>query len=133
VAAQADLSIDKTGPASAAPRQRFTYTLTIANAGAAAAQAVTVLDTLPEGVQYFAGTTRLNGSLVPDSSSGSTFPLDEGGLGIGTLSAGGTAVITFEVRAPNSARTIVNQASVSSSTPDPNTANNSDSLSTVVE
>jgi uncharacterized repeat protein (TIGR01451 family) len=133
VSAQADLAIDKQGPATAVRRAFITYTLIVSNAGPSTSTSVVVSDSLPAGVTYSAGTTTLNGAAVPDSGSGTAFPLDAGGLSLGSLGPGAAATITFEVRMPNSATTVVNQAGVSSATPDPNSANNTDSVSTIVQ
>jgi uncharacterized repeat protein (TIGR01451 family) len=129
----ADLGIDKTGPATAAKRAFVIYTLTVSNAGPGLGDSVVVTDTLPTNVTYTAGSTRLNGAVVPDSTSGTAFPIDGSGLNIGNLAFGASATITFEVRMPNTATTVINQATVTSAAPDPNTANNSDSVSTSVQ
>jgi uncharacterized repeat protein (TIGR01451 family) len=133
VTPQANLAIDKQGPATAARRAFITYTLVITNAGPSTAASVIVTDPMPAGVTYTAGSTSLNGAVVPDATTGTPFPLDEGGLNIGSLASGASATITFQFRMPNSTVTVVNQATVTSSTADPNTANNTDSVSTSVQ
>jgi uncharacterized repeat protein (TIGR01451 family) len=133
VTPQANLAIDKQGPATAARRAFVTYTLVISNAGPSTATSVLVTDPIPSGVTYTAGSTTLNGAAVPDATSGTPFPLDEGGLNIGNLASGAGATITFQFRMPNATVTVVNQATVASPTADPNTANNTDSVSTSVQ
>jgi hypothetical protein len=93
---------------------------------------VVVIDTPPSGFGYQAGTTRLNGTVVPDNTTGTAFPVDTPGLNIGSLNSGATATITFQARYSNTG-TKVNQATVSSSTPDPSSTNNSSSATTVVQ
>ncbi|MFD3942973.1 hypothetical protein [Streptomyces sp. NPDC058579] len=46
------LTVDKTGPATAAAGEAITYTLTYENTGSGAASGVTVTDTLPAGLHY---------------------------------------------------------------------------------
>jgi uncharacterized repeat protein (TIGR01451 family) len=134
VQAQADVSIVKSGPATIARNTTFTYTLTVSNAGPSTATSILVTDTLPaSGVTYVAGTTRLNGAVVPDNTSGTVFPVDSPGLNIGSLNAGATATITFQARTNNTTGTRVNQATVSNSTTDPSSANNSSSVTTTVQ
>ncbi len=102
VQAQADVSIVKSGPATSGRNTTFTYTLTVSNAGPSTATSVVVIDTLPSsGVTYVAGSTRLNGAVVPDNTSGTVFPVDSPGLNIGNLNAGATATITFQARTNN--------------------------------
>ncbi|MBI1765808.1 MAG: DUF11 domain-containing protein, partial [Acidobacteria bacterium] len=69
VQAQSDLSIAKSGPASAIPNSVVTYTLTVNNAGPSNANGVTVTDLLPKGF-----------TLVPNSV---TIAAGVGGGGVG--------------------------------------------------
>lgn len=55
-----------------------------------------VRDTLPAGVMYVAGSTMMQGTPIPDNSSGSPFPLDEGGLNVGTIPELGVVRLTFD-------------------------------------
>ena len=117
----ADLSIVKTAsPNPAVPGQALTYILTVRNAGPSAAQGVVVTDTLPAG---FTATS------VSSSQGGcSALPCT-----LGTAAAGGSATVTIvgTVAATVTAG-LVNVAGVSSSTTDPNTGNNTTSLTTAV-
>jgi uncharacterized repeat protein (TIGR01451 family) len=57
---------------------------------------VTVADYLPPEFSYVLGSTTVGGSPIPDDSSGSPFPLDEGGYNIGTIPGFGETPITFK-------------------------------------
>ena len=90
------------------PGDVLRYTISVHNSGGVPATGVTLTDTVPANTSYEANSTTLNGIAVPDgvgfplaaglpiSSSDLTPPLP--GAGAGTISAGGTAVITFELR-----------------------------------
>ena len=123
VIARADLSItkdDSVDPVTAGGA--LTYNITVNNAGPSDAQAVIVNDTLP---------AQLTGVSV-SSSQGSciSFPCN-----LGTIAAGGNATITVTgtVNANTPDGTLLsNTATVSSSTTDPNAANDSDTETTAV-
>jgi uncharacterized repeat protein (TIGR01451 family) len=120
VVSSADVSIVKTGPANAIPGTNVAYTLVVTNNGPSDAQAVFVADPTP-----------VNLSFVSNSGACATpFPCS-----LGTVPAGGTRTITatFAIPANYTAPSpIVNTAVVSSSTPDPNPANDSSSAPTSV-
>lgn len=115
--ASADLSITKTGPASAVAGTQFVYTLTVDNAGPSTATAVVVSDDLPAGVDF-----------VSAVASVGTFT-----AGAGTITwnlgnaAPGDPVRTLDITVfvhPDEMAQLVNNASVSSITSDPDGANN---------
>ncbi len=116
----ADLSIAKTGPASATPGTTFSYTLVVTNTGPNEAAAVTVADVTPPGLTFVS------------TAGACTTPFP---CVLGTLASGQSAafVATFAVPAgyttPNP---IVNTASVSSPTSDPNPTNNSATSTTPI-
>jgi uncharacterized repeat protein (TIGR01451 family) len=118
----ADLSVTKTGPASATEGDLITYTLSVANAGAADAQGVVLTDTLPAGV-----------TLVSASVGGTTGVLSGNTLtfSLGTVRAGGSVSGTVVVQAVEDG-TLTDTASATSTTPDTNPANNTASASTRV-
>ncbi|HZE72443.1 MAG TPA: DUF4394 domain-containing protein, partial [Pyrinomonadaceae bacterium] len=124
VNAIADLSITKTDfPDPVAPADDLTYTITLDNAGPSDAQNVQVSDTIPADTTFVSFT-------APAGWSVSTPPA--GGTGTVTavrssFAAGGSTVYTLVVKVNNNpgSATISNTASVSSSTTDPNTGNNS--------
>ena len=112
VAAQSDLGVTKTGPASVALGQNITYTINITNSGALAAANTFVSDPTPAG-------------LTPVSVSGggcSAFP-----CALGTINPGGNVAITAIYNVPFGypSSSVSNTASVSTSSPESNTANNS--------
>src|SRR5206468_2473171 len=111
---RADLSITKTGPTSVSASSTITYTLSVSNAGPDTASTVSVSDVLPPGV-----------TLISASGSGWSC----GGSSTVTcilpsLASGAASSIGISVRAPVEGTTLLNSASVSSTTGDPNTANN---------
>lgn len=120
VVLKADLSISK----SAAPEpvftgQPLTYTITVANNGPAPAANVVVSDTLPAGVTLV-GAQASQGSCVTTTCS------------LGAIANGSSATVQIVVNAPASAGSIINTASVTSDTEDPNAANNTASATTTV-
>jgi uncharacterized repeat protein (TIGR01451 family) len=115
--ASANLSITKTGPASAVAGTQFDYTLTVDNAGPSSAEAVVVSDELPAGVDF-----------VSASATVGTFTAVAGTVtwNLGTVAPADpprTLTITVKVH-PDTTAPLVNNASVTSLTSDPNTANN---------
>jgi uncharacterized repeat protein (TIGR01451 family) len=124
VTAQADLSIVKTDsvdPVNAGTD--FSYTLAVSNAGPSTAQSLTVTDTLPAGLTFVsaAGTSWTCGE------TGGTVTCTRASLAVGPAE-----IITITVTAPAQGGTVTNTASVSATTVDPATANNSDSETTDV-
>jgi uncharacterized repeat protein (TIGR01451 family) len=114
VGESADVSITKSAtPNPVASGQPLTYTLTVANHGPDSANGVTVTDTLPAGVT-FVSVTASQGSC----SGNPTIVCHPGIIGPGAVV---TIRIVVTAGAPG---TVSNSASVSASTPDPNTANN---------
>ncbi|HTH06796.1 MAG TPA: hypothetical protein VL916_13035, partial [Ilumatobacteraceae bacterium] len=72
------ISTDVTGdPARLLPGETLRYTVTVKNIGTANATGVTLRDAVPANTTYVAGSTRLNGVVVPDGPSG-TSPLAAG-------------------------------------------------------
>ena len=117
--ASADLAIVKLGPATASAGSHIVYSITVTNGGPSDAAGVQVADPTPIGLTFVSNT---GGCTTP-------FPCS-----LGTVPGGESRVITatFQVRrryhGPNP---IVNKATVTSATPDPNGANNTDEASTV--
>jgi uncharacterized repeat protein (TIGR01451 family) len=120
VVSSADLAIAKTGPANAIPGTNVAYILVVTNNGPSDAAAVVVTDPAPANLTF-----------VSNSGACTTaFPCS-----LGAVPAGGTRTITatFAIPANYTAPSpIVNTATVSSATPDPNPANDSSSAPTSV-
>lgn len=121
-ATDTDLALSKSvNSTSVQPGERFTYTLSVTNNGPGDTTGVLVEDTLPAGVTYQEATPAL---CQEDAGSVS--------CALGTLPAGATSTVNVEVVAPASAARVVNSATVTHDAADPNTANNSDSVSVQV-
>src|SRR5262249_40593390 len=119
----ADLSITKTGPATAVAGSSIAYTLAVSNAGPAAAASVSVTDTLPAGVTYV-------------SSSGTGWTCSAVGQGVPCTrpprAVGAAPNITITPPAPAQGGSITNNASVPAATPDQVSTNNTSSATTNV-
>ena len=121
-----DLSISKTGPASAIAGESIVYTLTVANLGPSGATNVVVTDLLPPEVDYV-GDSPSQGSC---SESTQTVTCTLGSLADG---AGATIDITVTVKPDTpTGTTLVNKADITSDDADPDNGNNSDNLFTSV-
>jgi len=119
----ADLALIKAGPAGRVPTGRsMTYTVNVTNNGPDASSGVTVTDQLPSTVTFLSATPS-QGSC---SNSGGTVTCNLGSIGSGAIA---TVEIVVEPTVPG---TIINTASVTASTPDPNEGNNSDSENTSI-
>jgi uncharacterized repeat protein (TIGR01451 family) len=122
----ADVSISKTGPDPVTPGADVSYTIVVPNAGPSPAANVEVSDTLPAGMTFVSESH----ALAPGFSCAAP-PV--GGTGTITCTAaslanGSTATFTFTMRldpATASGAAIDNSATVTSSTTDPDGANNS--------
>ena len=82
------------------PGDQILYTLRVNNEGVVPLTAVSVVDVVPSNTAYVLSSTLLNGSPVADDAP-TPFPLDDGGLAIGTLGVGASATITFRVTVSN--------------------------------
>lgn len=111
----ADLSVSKDGPSAPVTiGGTVEYTISVTNHGPAVAEAVTLTDTLPAST-----------SLISISSAGAVC---EGiTCSLGDMDAGQTITLVVKTTTPTTAGKITNHVSVSSSTADPNNANNADS------
>lgn len=126
VGPNADVAIVKSGPAFGAEGYPLTYTLSVVNNGPAQADDVLVSDPLPIGLTFQSATSTVG---TCTESSG-TVECD-----LGDMTVGATAQITV-VSVPQASligTTITNTATVGSTTPDPNTSNNSSTVNTPIE
>jgi len=106
--AEADVSITKIAtPDPDTVGQNLTYTITVQNTGGTDAAGTVVTDALPAGVTYVSSSSSA-GSV---SNSGGTITAN-----LGTLAAGATDTISIVVT-PNAAGTLVNSASVTTTSP----------------
>jgi uncharacterized repeat protein (TIGR01451 family) len=120
----ADLSITKTDtPDPVNANVTLTYTLSVNNAGPSTATSVTVTDPLPPGMSFVGATG--TGWACSTGVSGVT-------CARANLAVGAAPDITLVATAPLTNGTLVNQATVSTATNDPNAANDVASTSTTV-
>jgi len=118
VTPQADLQLTKAGPISAQAGTNVTYTVTLTNAGPSTAANVQISDATPAGLTFA-------------SNSGgctSAYPCTFASLVSG---ASVTITSTYSIP-PNATGSIANTASATSSTGDPNGANNSATANTII-
>jgi uncharacterized repeat protein (TIGR01451 family) len=92
----ANLSITKTGPTQASIGSNFSYTIEVENNGNATAQGVTVVDTLPNQVNYVSSTTTGAISFACSSAAGLL-----NCVASGDIDPGESAVLTVTVSVPN--------------------------------
>jgi uncharacterized repeat protein (TIGR01451 family) len=111
----ADLRVVKSAPATVVASTNLTYTITVTNDGPSDASNVVVTDTLPPGTTFVSSSCGANPCAA------------------GTLAAGASEVITLVVNvAAGTAGPLVNEAAVTSSTPDPAPGNNTSTFETAV-
>jgi uncharacterized repeat protein (TIGR01451 family) len=122
--ASADVSITKTGVAGANGKSAR-FTMTVRNNGPSSAAGATLTDAIPGGAAFTAATSTA-GSCTYNSGTKTV------SCAIGTLTSGTTATVTLDVSINGKPRTVLNTATVSSTTSDPNTANNSASVNVVL-
>ncbi|WP_353648310.1 LPXTG cell wall anchor domain-containing protein [Nakamurella sp. A5-74] len=123
----ADLAVTKTSnPTSQNAGNQVTYTVTATNNGPNAAAGVVVTDTLPTGVDYVASNPPAG---VTCTNSGRTVTCTAS-----TLANGATLVIPIVVSIPSGSATgsLANTATVSATTADDVTTNNSSTATTTV-
>ncbi|MDD5026269.1 MAG: hypothetical protein PHH13_02715, partial [Candidatus Peribacteraceae bacterium] len=126
---QADLSITKTAPVTANKGETILYTLTVTNAGPNTANNIVAADVIPAGLTFNAGLSTAGCVL---NGAGTSVLCNNTNLTSGSAK---TFILAFTVN--NTAvcgGTIQNTATVSTSSIDPNSANNtSQTVSTTVQ
>ena len=126
VARSADLSLTKTGPAAVVAGEQLAWQLTVTNTGPSDAADVVVTDDLPEGVTGVSGTV----------DGGGACTVNEGAVtcSVGVLRADSSTVVTVTgtLDPASTVNEITNNASVTSPTPDPDTADRRASATTEV-
>ncbi len=119
---EADLSVTKTASADPASiGNNLTYTIAVTNNGAVESKGVTLTDILPEGA------TLVSSSIPPATQLDNTLTFD-----LGNLASGQNATINITVT-PTATGFITNTASVTSRTFDPDSTNDVDILTTIVD
>ena len=116
----ADIGVVKTGPATAAPGSTVTYSLVVTNHGPDDAANVSLADPVPAGLAFASATAPCAGG----------FPCS-----LGTLNAGASVSVSATFSIPAGYTTpdpIVNAASVSTTTSDPNPANDASTAPTAL-
>ncbi|MEZ4863381.1 MAG: hypothetical protein R3C14_18835 [Caldilineaceae bacterium] len=96
----ADLAVDADQDGNVSPGDTLLYTIVIRNTARVPIENVVLRDEIPLHTSYVLNTTQFdnNGSLaaLPDNGAGSPFPLDEGGINLGTLPVRGVFTVTFQ-------------------------------------
>jgi len=130
ITTSADLTVNKSGPASANAGTDITYTITLTNAGPSNAANVTLTDATPANTT-FVSESQTNGQTFsctnPAVGGTGTVSCSIGSFGVGTA----TFSITVHI-SPGASGTIANTANAASSTSDPNSGNNSFTVNTTV-
>ncbi|MBI3411108.1 MAG: DUF11 domain-containing protein [Planctomycetes bacterium] len=127
VTTSADLAVNMTGPSSVTAGTNATYNITLTNNGPNAAQSVVLTDLLPTGSTFVSMTPGSNPDSFTFGQSGGS--VTESAASVG---AGNTDTFTLVVFAPSNlsnGANFSNTASVTSTTGDPNSANNSATVS----
>jgi uncharacterized repeat protein (TIGR01451 family) len=120
-AAQTDVSVSKSAaPNPALMLNPLTYTVTVNNGGPSGATGVTLTDTLPGAVTY--------GSATPSQGSCGQ-ALGVVTCALGSIANGGNATVSIVVT-PTTGNSLINTAAVSGNEPDPNSANNTVTITT---
>lgn len=123
--ASADLSVTKTSspnPPVIPAGNNVTYTITVTNLGPSSAIGVTLTDTFPSNMTFVSATPT-------QGSCTGTGPVT---CSLGNLNSGNTATVTVVTRTgANTPGASTNSATVTSTTPDPNLANNTASATIV--
>jgi uncharacterized repeat protein (TIGR01451 family) len=122
IATNADLSVNVSGPSTMSEGASATYTITVTNTGPSDASAVSLTDTLGSLLNFNSATT--SQGTFSQSAGVVTFSL-------GTVAANGTVTATVTAQALEDGSTS-NVAAVSSTTSDPNPANNSASVTSSI-
>ena len=118
--AQADMFVaSNASPEPVAINTDLTYSITVRNNGPQTATNVGLTDTLPPGALFISATT------------GCTHSANVVTCTLGTMANAASSLVTIVIRLPN-VGTAINNASVTSAVPDPNSANNSDADTTTV-
>jgi uncharacterized repeat protein (TIGR01451 family) len=123
--ATADVGVTKSdSPDPVKGGQNLTYTIVVATSGPGTATGVVMTDAIPKNAG-FASVSTTNGTCSAKPSKSTVT------CNLGDLASGTSATITLVVKSPTKGP-ITNRASVTSTSPDPNAANNADTETTTV-
>ena len=133
VGANADLSVNKTGPSTSQSNTVAIYNVTVANGGPSVAANATLTDNVPANMT-FASAAQTSGPAFTCTTPAAGSP---GAISctIASFAAGTTASFQFRFNVISTAAagaTSTNTATISSITLDPNPANNSSSVTTTI-
>jgi uncharacterized repeat protein (TIGR01451 family) len=127
---QADLNVSiGVNEKFAKPNGSLTYTITVLNAGPGSAPATTIVDALPSGEEF----TKL---VAPAGASCTKPAVGASGTvkcNVGTLAAGASVSLVLTVNVTTRKGTVTNGASATSGAPDPDSADNQASVTTLVK
>ena len=123
----ADLSVVKTGPAQARAGGEVSYDVVLTNNGPSDAVAVTFTDQFPDGMTFVSSGQTAGPAFACPSPGNCTLALFPNGA-----SASFTFVFEIPASMYGGSDPFINVASVSSQTPDPNSANNTDDAVTTM-
>ena len=103
--------INDVAPAGLSIGDTLLYTVQVDNKGLLPLGNTVVIDAPPPSLSYVSNSTSLNGIAVPDSTSGTLFPLDSPGYTIPIILSGGTSVFQYQAQIIGGG-SIVNAASI---------------------
>ncbi|MSY79995.1 MAG: DUF11 domain-containing protein, partial [Actinobacteria bacterium] len=129
VTRSADLAIDKSHSGAVDYLGNVTFTLAVTNLGPSTSEGVTVTDTLPAGLTPISAAGAGPDSVWNCAVTGQAVSCELASAGPGSILAVGAAeaiIVTAQVGA-EAVPQVVNSATVTATTPDPNPANNTDS------
>lgn len=97
----AEIVNDQDGDGSADPGDQLRYSVVVRNNARVPVGSITLSDTVPLHTSYVLSSTTQDSGAGPvdiaDNTSGTPFPLDEGGIGLGNLAVGQLVTVTFDV------------------------------------
>lgn len=97
----AEVVVDADGDGLASPGDTLLYSVVIRNSSHVPIENVTISDTVPIYTSYVADSTTFDNGTgaasIADNDSGTSFPLDEGGIGLGDLPVQGLFTVSFRV------------------------------------
>jgi uncharacterized repeat protein (TIGR01451 family) len=125
----ADVGINLSAPSKVSPGGTLTYSMTVTNAGRVTATGVVVSNALPAGT-VFASASSSQGTVVLAPAVGNNAPVT---VNLGSLANGATATISVVVTVTAASGTVLTDtATVTATTQDLNSSNNSATQKTTV-